>query len=223
MKHLLIMAVAGATCAGDEITTLNQDWDLAFGWAAIGQTMVVPDSNVLESFTFRGQMFLEDDDLEYEIKVFEWDEEAQHVVGDAMFADQGELPFGPGLLTHEIGVLLPRGMKVAVVLEIEQFMHDDGGAGRTENGYDDGSFIATERGILAPWTIDEGDSFDMSFSAIFKPCPADIYNDGQLNIFDFLAFQALYNSGDAKADFNGDGVADILDFVAFQNAFLSGC
>ena len=54
-------------------------------------------------------------------------------------------------------------------------------------------------------------------------CPADLDGDGVLTIFDFLAFQNLFDSGDPRADFDGDGALTIFDFLAFQNAFDAGC
>jgi hypothetical protein len=52
---------------------------------------------------------------------------------------------------------------------------------------------------------------------------ADFDGDGQLTIFDFLAFQNLFQDGDPIADFDGDGELTIFDFLAFQNAFEAGC
>ena len=54
-------------------------------------------------------------------------------------------------------------------------------------------------------------------------CLADLDGDGSLTIFDFLAFQNLFDSGDPRADFDGDGSLTIFDFLAFQNAFDAGC
>ncbi|MEQ9096165.1 MAG: GC-type dockerin domain-anchored protein [Phycisphaerales bacterium] len=54
-------------------------------------------------------------------------------------------------------------------------------------------------------------------------CRADMDGDGALTIFDFLAFQNLFDGGDARADFDGDGSLTIFDFLAFQNAFDTGC
>jgi len=51
---------------------------------------------------------------------------------------------------------------------------------------------------------------------------ADVNEDGTLNILDFIAYQALFDSGDDAADFNGDGTLNILDFIALQGAFASG-
>jgi hypothetical protein len=54
-------------------------------------------------------------------------------------------------------------------------------------------------------------------------CPADFDADGQLTIFDFLAFQTAFDARDPRADFDGDGAFTIFDFLAFQNAFDAGC
>ncbi|MFI4915504.1 MAG: GC-type dockerin domain-anchored protein [Phycisphaerales bacterium JB060] len=54
-------------------------------------------------------------------------------------------------------------------------------------------------------------------------CPADLDADGALTIFDFLAFQNLFDAMDPRADFDGDGAFTIFDFLAFQNAFDAGC
>lgn len=54
-------------------------------------------------------------------------------------------------------------------------------------------------------------------------CQPDLDGDGTLSIFDFLAFQNLFDSGNPLADFDGDGALTIFDFLAFQNAFDAGC
>lgn len=55
------------------------------------------------------------------------------------------------------------------------------------------------------------------------PCPADLDGDGRLTIFDFLAFQTLFDDMDPRADFDGDGRFTIFDFLFFQTAFDDGC
>lgn len=55
------------------------------------------------------------------------------------------------------------------------------------------------------------------------PCPADVDRDGELTIFDFLAFQDLFNMGDPLADLDRDGSLTVFDFLAYQNAFEAGC
>ncbi|MEQ9097016.1 MAG: GC-type dockerin domain-anchored protein [Phycisphaerales bacterium] len=54
-------------------------------------------------------------------------------------------------------------------------------------------------------------------------CGADLDGDGALTLFDFLAFQNLFDAGSPRADFDGDGALTIFDFLAFQNAFDAGC
>ena len=54
-------------------------------------------------------------------------------------------------------------------------------------------------------------------------CRADIDGDGELTLFDFLAFQNLFDAGDLQADFDGDGALTLFDFLAFQNEFDAGC
>ncbi|MEO1009154.1 MAG: FG-GAP-like repeat-containing protein [Planctomycetota bacterium] len=54
-------------------------------------------------------------------------------------------------------------------------------------------------------------------------CPADIDGDGELTLFDFLAFQNAFDAGTPLADFDGDGELTLFDFLAFQNAFDAGC
>ncbi|MEQ8316243.1 MAG: GC-type dockerin domain-anchored protein [Phycisphaerales bacterium] len=54
-------------------------------------------------------------------------------------------------------------------------------------------------------------------------CRADFDGNGRLDIFDFLAFQNAFASGDLAADFDGDGALTLFDFLAFQNEFGAGC
>ena len=54
-------------------------------------------------------------------------------------------------------------------------------------------------------------------------CEADLDADGALSVFDFLAFQNLFDAGSLAADFDCDRALTIFDFLAFQNAFTAGC
>lgn len=54
-------------------------------------------------------------------------------------------------------------------------------------------------------------------------CRADMDGDGALTIFDFLAFQSAFATGDMAADFDGDGALTVFDFLAFQSEFDAGC
>ena len=73
--------------------------------------------------------------------------------------------------------------------------------------------------------IANGTSRDLNLDNIPDECqcPADLDGDGSLTLFDFLAFQNLFDAGDPAADFDGDGSLTIFDFLAFQNAFDAGC
>ncbi len=56
----------------------------------------------------------------------------------------------------------------------------------------------------------------------FRGCPrhpADFTRDGELDFFDFLAFQNLFAAMDPKADLDEDGEFTFFDFLAFQNLF----
>ncbi|MCW5757217.1 MAG: hypothetical protein KIT54_08285 [Phycisphaeraceae bacterium] len=61
------------------------------------------------------------------------------------------------------------------------------------------------------------------FDLACTDCAADLDYDGQLTIFDYLAFQTAFGTGDMAADFDGDGELTIFDFLAFQTAFALGC
>ncbi|MEO1278034.1 MAG: GC-type dockerin domain-anchored protein, partial [Planctomycetota bacterium] len=54
-------------------------------------------------------------------------------------------------------------------------------------------------------------------------CLADLDGDGSLSIFDFLAFQNLFDASDPTADLDGDGELTLFDFLEFQNLFDAGC
>ncbi|MFI4915727.1 MAG: GC-type dockerin domain-anchored protein, partial [Phycisphaerales bacterium JB060] len=60
-------------------------------------------------------------------------------------------------------------------------------------------------------------------SVIVVICAADRDADGELTIFDFLAFQNLFDSGDLRADLDQDGQLTIFDFLTYQNRFDAGC
>ncbi|MEQ9096779.1 MAG: GC-type dockerin domain-anchored protein [Phycisphaerales bacterium] len=54
-------------------------------------------------------------------------------------------------------------------------------------------------------------------------CRADINQDRQLDLFDYLAFFNAFDAGEAIADFDFDGELTVFDFLAFQNRFDAGC
>ena len=54
-------------------------------------------------------------------------------------------------------------------------------------------------------------------------CLGDFDGDGQLTLFDFLAYQNAFGQGRTSADCDGDGALTLFDFLCFQNAFALGC
>jgi len=73
---------------------------------------------------------------------------------------------------------------------------------------------------LEAYNDDDVMGFD---NVILERCKVDVNEDKELNIFDFVAFQAGFLSGDPDADINADGELNVFDFIAFQAAFLEGC
>jgi hypothetical protein len=59
----------------------------------------------------------------------------------------------------------------------------------------------------------------------FQPggCYPDFTGDGELDLFDFLAFVNAFNAVDPSADCDETGSFDLFDFLCFTNAFNAGC
>ncbi|MEQ8769209.1 MAG: di-heme oxidoredictase family protein [Phycisphaerales bacterium] len=58
----------------------------------------------------------------------------------------------------------------------------------------------------------------------FPPdCPADMDNNGAINVDDIDAFVAAFLGGDLAADFDGNGSLNVDDIDAFIASFLTGC
>ncbi|MEQ8318215.1 MAG: GC-type dockerin domain-anchored protein [Phycisphaerales bacterium] len=94
----------------------------------------------------------------------------------------------------------------------------------------DGDLVMTDNGrqlyeinIVTGFTRVVASTTNIPQGLGLAPCPADIDASGDLDIFDFLEFQNLFDAGDLAADFDGDGELTIFDFLAFQNAFDAGC
>jgi probable HAF family extracellular repeat protein len=54
-------------------------------------------------------------------------------------------------------------------------------------------------------------------------CDGDFNADGELDLFDFLAFQSAFGNDDPSADLNSDGILNLFDFLSFVNVFNVGC
>ncbi|MGD1915994.1 MAG: GC-type dockerin domain-anchored protein [Phycisphaerales bacterium] len=63
----------------------------------------------------------------------------------------------------------------------------------------------------------------IAFAVAEPACYADFDGDGELTIFDFLAFQNAFDAGESTADCDDDGRLTLFDFLCFQNAFDAGC
>ena len=82
------------------------------------------------------------------------------------------------------------------------------------------SSIVLRHGVFGdPWIIMD----DVRTTIAGAICRVDLDGDGALTIFDFLAYQNLFDAGDLAADFDGDGALTIFDFLVFQNEFDAGC
>jgi hypothetical protein len=154
-----------------------------------------------------------------------------------------------GILRH-FGTLT---MADSTVVEIQiggrgegEFDHIDGSATITVDGTLDASLVdGFTPDTCENFVIISGGSVSGEFDTLIPPtaaanrkwrlfytgtsvelratCTADIDGDCTLTLFDFLAFQNLFDSGSPEADFDDDGALTIFDFLAFQNAFSAGC
>ena len=68
-----------------------------------------------------------------------------------------------------------------------------------------------QRGMLFAITLDS------------RICEANINDDCQVDIFDYLDFIDRFSSSNPEADFNGDGTIDFFDYLDFVQAFANGC
>jgi hypothetical protein len=230
MRIALLIAAAGcSTAMADEVDTtfVNDGWQYSGGWPLMGQTLTVPDSsNILESFSFVAKVYDEQPgEFSYIVALYEWDEQEQRVVGEPYFTDSGVVESGDvPLRTHDIGVLLPAGMKVGVVFATFADDDLDYGMGYTWNDeYAGGSFVGTHGDADEAWEVGDNPWHDLVFTANWKTCLGDVNGDGELTIVDFIAFQNGFTAGSPKADCDQNGVLNVLDFVCFQDVFQAGC
>ncbi len=57
----------------------------------------------------------------------------------------------------------------------------------------------------------------------YRPCPADLIEDGLLDFFDLQAYLNAYSASDGLADWNDDGQIDFFDLQQYLLAFSDGC
>ncbi|MFI4916575.1 MAG: GC-type dockerin domain-anchored protein [Phycisphaerales bacterium JB060] len=91
------------------------------------------------------------------------------------------------------------------------------------HAHDDGSGPALFAGGRFTSAGGHASSRIARYGCVLPRCEADLDGDGELTVMDFLAFQMLFDAGDARADFDGDGALRLFDFLAYQNAFAAGC
>ena len=91
------------------------------------------------------------------------------------------------------------------------------------NGWEFSEAVATieVEGALFGGAFVQMDAMELTLGA--ASCYADFDGDGSLTIFDFLAFQNAFDSGDLIADCDEDGQLTLFDFLCFQNEFDAGC
>lgn len=71
---------------------------------------------------------------------------------------------------------------------------------------------------------DNGDGTVSGMSGtITVVCAADMNQDGQLTLSDFVEFRNLYVAGDMRADFDRNGMLTLADFIGYRNAYTAGC
>lgn len=216
---LTIGALACSTALGDEtISTYGHMHSYAAGWEMVGQTFVVPPSNMLDTvtFTLKGNG---NADAAFLVSLRSWDAEEQ-VWHDETSIGSGSI--GPGVIkTFNVDVdrLLPVGADVVLVLTFPNEVEPIPGVAAVFDAYPDGMMVTSQfNDDIVVWP-----SYDMLFSVEFMTCLADFNGDGALDILDYLTFDGEFSSGSMTADCNNDGALDVLDFVCFQEAFLGGC
>jgi hypothetical protein len=57
----------------------------------------------------------------------------------------------------------------------------------------------------------------------YRPCPADLIEDGLLDFFDLQAYLNAYSASDGLADWNDDGQIDFFDLQRYLIDFADGC
>lgn len=99
----------------------------------------------------------------------------------------------------------------------------DSVAGRTDLNGDGRDDLLLGMASASPDGRDGAGEVAVVFGREVRTCRVDMDGDGAVTIFDFLAFQNLFQDGDLLADFDGDGTLSIFDFLVYQNEFDIGC
>lgn len=140
----------------------------------------------------------------------------------------GTFDLEPGITYREAAsvytVLEPDVVNLSVLI---------GGTSRAEIVYSvsSGELVVDLDEIRLEWGMATGpDSFTPSDIQpvitnlyVGSPCYADFDRSGELDVFDFLAYQNAFQRRDYRADCDGCGDFNIFDFICFLNAFDAGC
>ncbi len=137
-------------------------------------------------------------------------------VRPSLFDDLSYTEYTPGTLTDADGNVIVSGQPVGSSTWIWQVTLAPGvytfeASAAFEATFDDGQ----RQGDSASHLVD--------LSLRVLPCLADFDGDGELTVFDFLAFLNAFDAGRSEADFDDDGELTLFDFLAFQNLFDAGC
>ena len=140
--------------------------------------------------------------------------------GDGTLIGGGTWGFGPA--TFGRGLVWQEGMGT---MPVADFLDSKGVAYPAGYTFSFVSAISADGNWMAGWGYPDtlGNTQTWVAHLASDACPADFDGDGELTLFDFLAFQNAFDMGDLAADFDGDGVLTLFDFLAFQNAFDAGC
>lgn len=137
-------------------------------------------------------------------------------VRPSLFDDLSYTEYTPGTLTDADGDVIVSGQPTGsstwiwqVTLAPGVYTFEAGAA--YEIAFDDGG----RQGDSAWHTVD--------LSLRVLPCRADFDGDGELTVFDFLAYLNAFDAGRSEADLDDDGKLTIFDLLAFQNEFDAGC
>ncbi|MEQ8316342.1 MAG: GC-type dockerin domain-anchored protein [Phycisphaerales bacterium] len=137
-------------------------------------------------------------------------------VRPSLFDDLSYTEYTPGTLTDADGNIIVSGQPTGSSTWIWQVTLAPGvytfeASAAYEIAFDDGA----RQGDSARHTV------DLSLRPL--PCLADFDGDGELTVFDFLAYLNAFDAGRTEADLDDDGMLTIFDFLVFQNAFDAGC
>ncbi|MFI4915789.1 MAG: 5'-nucleotidase C-terminal domain-containing protein [Phycisphaerales bacterium JB060] len=162
---------------------------------------------------------------------FDWRQQAQVLDGDLSVVTPGErvrnvtLSDGTAIITGGDVVPGAQDIDVAIVdfLARGGDQYPFGGLPFTTLGVSYQQSLAnmiedTLMGTISTTAYPEGGE-----DRIVQSCYADFDLDGELTVFDFIAFQNAFDAGDTSADCNRDGGLDLFDFLCFQNGFTAGC